>query len=351
MDPSRIVAALALAGGLAASTPLHAQSEQCDSCVALSPVAELSTSVAPIVPSRLQSVLRSSDGRFLVSHLFVDPQIAVYDSTGEFFRLYNATGGGPGEFDFSPSLFDAPGSDIWALEQNRLVRFDATLRHLETRNLGVQYLLSNLLVLSDSTLVLSARTSSPGDSVYAVRLTDADWSGSRTLERSPDRYGLALIAPAASGGFWTLGTNQLVLRKYDGLGELSRSVELTSPHFEPWQGAATTDGLEGFDAPPRPRHKLLYDAGRGRIVIMTRVAAQDWQPTPSDRMFKPSEVDENAKYDTIAAIVDVASGRTLSTTRFDAFLSSVDGAPDLVYVTRVDAVGHVVTTIYRIRVP
>src|SRR5690606_17548980 len=102
---------------------------------------------------------------------------------------------------------------------------------------------------------------------------------------------------AMDGGFWTLGTNQLTLRGHAASGVVSHVVSLKLPYFEAWEGPLDRKGLEGFDFPPRPRHSLMYDSGEGRIVILTQVIDKRWKPTPSDRMFKPSERNENELYD------------------------------------------------------
>jgi hypothetical protein len=346
-----VIALLAAVGAVLPGAAAHAQRQDCASCVRLVPVAELSTSAAPIVPSQRQSVLRTGDGRFLVSHKLIDdPHLVVYDATGRFLRLYDARGGGPGEFRRPPDLVATPGGEIWALDQNRLVRFDARLGHIETRDLRMRYFVGSLFPLSDSSLLLGAGTTPGVPFTIGLVAADADWSEQRVVERAADPYASPIAAPAEAGGFWTLAMNGSKLRRYTERGAPSDSFDLVSPYSDASSERRTGGGVEDWDVPPRPIRTGLHDAGNGRVVVLTRVADDRWTPTPRTQMIDLAGRDENVRYDTVADVIDTATGRTIGSVRFDEYLLDVNGTTGYVYATRADADGHVVTKVYRIEV-
>jgi hypothetical protein len=338
-----------LAAGLLLPRTVHAQTENCAPCVRLVPVAELSTAVAPIVPSQRQSVLRTADGRFLVSHRLIDdPQIVVYDSAGRFIRLYDAVGGGPGELRGPPVLFPGPGGGIWAVDQNRLLRFDARLRHVETSDLRSQFGVSRLFPLTDDTFLLAGLSSLRDTFTVGIVDVAGAWDDRRIVVRALDPYGAPIAAPAVAGGFWSMEANQLKLRRYSEDGAVRDSIELAIPYFEPWSGPLEGEGYEGWNLPPRPRQSGVFDAGADRIVVLTRLTEDDWKPTPRDQMINFSERDENVLHDTAVALVDASTGRMIASLRSEEDLHHVNGTAGYVYSTHANADGHVITKIYRI---
>ena len=324
---------------------------RCDACLTLTPTVQVSSSATEFTPSTMQSVLRTSDGRLLVSHLFRGPAaIAVYDATGRFIRLFERPGRGPGEFRDMARLHAGPGNTVWAFDMRdgRLVRLDSNLRHIDTKTLERPFGATKAFALSGRAIVPDSPSPPPG-SALALSVLDSTGRVSGKVELKPDTSGV-IVASAADGGFWTVAGNQLQLRKYSGTGQLQRTTQMVMDHFQPWQGKADGEGMEGFDFPPRPRHLALLDTGNDLIVVLTRMTGAEWMPTPSNRMFRPSEMDLNRLYDTFIALVDARSGQTITSKRVPEHLELAAGAPDLLYSTRADNEGHVTTSFVRLLV-
>src|SRR5690606_12389562 len=206
---------------------VHGRQEVCETCLRVVPVVELSTADGPIVPSRRQSVLRTADGHYLISHLFVDPpQIAVYDSTGRYIQLYDRPGRGPDELRSPPMLLPAPRNTVWALDQERVIEFDGGLRPIRTMNLGAPIAVVAVLPLSPARVIVSRRSmmGAPTDP-FAVAFMDSAWNITRTIENVEGGYGIHLTA-TPDGGFWTIAANRLLLRLYSADGEVFRTIRV-----------------------------------------------------------------------------------------------------------------------------
>jgi hypothetical protein len=283
-----------------------------------------------------------------VSHRTANPpQIAVYDTSGRFIDLHVRQGEGPGEFRTAPQLTPGPAGTVWAWEQERLVRLDGRLRHKDTRNMGRQISVRWSIPLSSGMVV--AESAAPRE-LAIVSLMDSAGNVIRNVERAPETYASAIAAPASSNGFWTLHSNQLLLRRYSDTGELVRTVPIAMDDFEPWSGPLAGDGNEGMELPPRPRHVGLVDIGNNRMIVLTRVLDPNWKPRSSARMSRLHEIVLDGQHDTVIRVVNLRTGRVVGSAGAPQHLIAVAGARDLFYTTRIAPDGHVITEIVRVAV-
>lgn len=327
---------------------VHGRQEVCETCLRVVPVVELSTADGPIVPSRRQSVLRTADGHYLISHLFVDPpQIAVYDSTGRYLQLYDRPGRGPGELRSPPMLLPAPRNTVWALDQERVIEFDGGLRPIRTMNLGAPMAVVAVLPLSPARVIVSRRSmmGAPTDP-FAVAFMDSAWNITRTIENVEGGYGIHLTA-TPDGGFWTIAANRLLLRLYSADGEVFRTIRVADETLLAYD-TQPGQGYEGYEVPPRPLHTAIHAIDADHILLLTRVTGSEWQPRASNQMFRPSEDDDNRSFDTVLTVVDGRTGKIVARRTVPESLREVQRAPGLFHTTRVDDVGHVITRIIRI---
>lgn len=326
-----------------------AQGGPCGSCLTLTPVVELKSSAGPIVPSAVQSVLRTRDGRWLVSHRFVGPaQFAEYDKSGRLLGIRGKAGQGPGEYYDPPQLFPGPKNTIWAIDRTRVVRLDQDLRHVETGNLEGPVGVVTAFVLGNGTVLIDSRLRDAEGYLFTVALLDTAGNVIRKLARQPaDRYKHTVIAPAATDGFWAIQSNQLVLRRYSIAGDVERTYHLIIDGFQPWED---TTEREGTEVPPRPRHHAIVDTGNEQIIVLTRVADKDWKPTVSTGVIRPSQIDYNRQFDTLVTLLDLRSGRTIASTRFPEGLMAVNGARNLFFTPKLDEFGDVITRVLELRV-
>ncbi|MEX2529440.1 MAG: hypothetical protein WD960_01595 [Gemmatimonadota bacterium] len=253
------------------------------------------------------------------------------------------TGENPGELRSEGArLFAGPSGSVWGLNPGRLLRLDAGLEPLETRALEAQIIGSRSVVLPSGLVVGHRRTLEATGPVVALVLLDSVGGMLRAVEGLEPRSSVTPLPPARAGGFWAVDGGEPVLRRYSAEGELEQTVHFDDGHLDPWRDASRTDGFVVF------RHAGLYDTGDGVVVVFTHVFDPEGPPTPSG-MFAPLETDLNESFDTFAAVVDLDTREPLDTRRFDDRLLPVDGAPDLLYSTHLDDLGHVRIPIVRVR--
>lgn len=323
----------------------------CEPCLDVRVVVELTSADAPVVPSLYQSVLRTTRGHYVVSHVFAEPPLVVYDSTGAFLRVYDRQGEGPGEFSFSPRLFSGPSGDIFASEQGRLHRFDADLTHRTTRQLD-RRIYNSAAILAGGRVVVDHLGSESQGIPETVTILDSTGAIESTVETVPGEILRRRIGPARTGGFWTLAVNDTELRRYGPDGTLEHTVRIEGTVVEPWTGGLL-DG-EGRRVPYRPRYETFIDLGGGDLLLVAWVSPADWEPAPEEdpdaggaRVL--AEIDGNEMYDSVLEWVDETSGQVSATARLPYALSRVEGSEGLVHSRHPDSrSGHVVTRIWQV---
>ena len=336
-------------GGTLLHTTAAGQRSSCEACFSLSPVVTLSSSVGPIVPSSAQSIVRTTDGRWLVSHLMAGPaQFLEYDPAGRFLGVLGKTGSGPGELASPPILYSGPGRTIWAIDRRQVIRFDERLNHIASKPLASASPAVGAVMLRAG-LVMRGRLRDADGHTYALLLYDTAGTLVKKLERQSDEvFVSSAIGPALKGGFWVLRLNDVVLRRYSDEGELQETFRLHIDHFQPWRGKASQRGLEGFDFPPRPAHIAVVDLGSNRLAVLTRVASRDWKP--SGGVIRPDDADLDRQFDTQVALLDLRTGRTLATRTFPQALLGIQGTSDYFYTTASDQFGDILTTVFQLHV-
>lgn len=327
----------------ASSQPLAGQATHCDPCIQLSHEVRLSSHLGVFAPSMSQSVLRTPGGRYLVSHLFAGPAIAIYDSTGGWIGLFDRGGDGPGEFRSSPNLLSGPDGSVYGANQYRLVRFDAGLNVLSTARTDFQvYGETMATVLPSGAMAIYHRGLATDQGIkYDVSILGRDGSLMKPVQRSDGPVDVALVvAPSATGGFWTLSRVGLRLREYSGEGELQRSVLIDSDWLTPDE-----ERSEGG-----PRHIDLRDLGDGRLLLVSSVSDSDSRPEESDQegVINLTTLDRNSRFDSVVQLLNARSGEVLAWRRFDEALRLVEGVNDLFFSTHAGAFGHIETQIWKL---
>lgn len=323
--------------------------------LALEPLVELRSADAPVVPSLHQSIVHAGtpgNGSFLVSYLYREPVIAVYDDGGTYERLYDSQGEGPGEFQFYPKLFRGPDGGVLAFENGRLHRFDGELQHLDTRTLA-RRIFQTMAALPDGRVVVDdlPTTSSGSTPTFSV----LDPTGDLEVDGKPvaEPVVRTLIAPASEGEFWTLRGSGTQLERRNADGAVTHGAEIEGGAVEPW----TTGRIEGEgrDVPRRARYTGLSDLGDGTLVLVAWVSPEGWEPAgESDEptVLDPALIDANQEYDTVVEHVDASTGQVLAHLRVPHALVTVKGAPRLLHSRHpVGDVGHVLTRIWEVHVP
>lgn len=321
-----------------------ANAQRCEDCLSLVPYARLSTAAAPILPSRTQTIVRTSANHFVISYFWRrPPQIVLFDSAGTALAVYDRSGQGPGEFRYSPLIFAGNRDTIYALEDDRLVRLSARLEHIDTKPIATG-ITSKAAVLS-SGLVVVDRIPRDAGTTIAVSLLALDGTLARYVGTVPDRNGgPPVVARASDGGFWTLTRNGSELKRYSADAQLTRTVQVATPWFEPWSEPIRGEGRE---VKPRSRRVVVNEIANDTLLVLTWVADGAWAPEAPGTPLRPASEDHGRVYDTIVELVDARSGNVIAEQRYPQALSTVDAAGDLLFSTEEDADGHIITQIWQ----
>lgn len=338
--------AVALSLSLCISLPAMGQDPDAGTGMEARVIAELSSADGAIVPSLHQSVLRTRDGAYLISHHFADAAVVVYGPGGEFRDLYDRRGDGPGELRTSPRLFAGPEGSVYLWDMDCLHAFGPSFNHLRTVRLE-RRIWSTAAVLPDGRVVVDDQFPMEGGTV-TVSLLDHTGAFEAVVEQKADPIVRTRIVPARDGGFWTLLINGTTLRKYSPAGQVERSLDIEGGVVAPW--AELVDG-EGFHERPRPRHEAAVQLADGTLLVVAWVADGAWEPAEDPMAVgggAPSEIDGNRIYDTVIERVGAATGTVMDSVRVPYPLQPVHGAPGLFHSRHPADMGHVVTRIWEV---
>ncbi len=334
---------ITLSGSIPAQT-------DCSGCsLLMKRVAQFNSAKGVFVPSRDISIVKFSTGAYLVSYRFVEPTLVMFDSKGTLLRIHDKRGAGPGEFQSFPHLVMGRGDTVYAFDRARLLRFDRSLRHVDTKGIPLTFN-NTATVLGDGQVVLDAWGSQEDGRTTTLAILSADGRSVSTIEviveqKSPG-YVLQLIAQGQRG-IWSIRSNDSTLRFYSHSGEqMLATTTIKRSWFTPWDARA--EG-EGWTVRPRPSNAWLRPAPKvGCLLLGTRVADDSWRsPLNAQGKLRPSETDLSALYDTTIELLDPANGYVLVSARFPQELVPVEGAIAEFASTGVDSAGNVLIDIWR----
>ncbi|MGH7468417.1 MAG: hypothetical protein ACRENP_10580 [Longimicrobiales bacterium] len=294
------------------------------------------------------SIAQFRTGELVVSHLYREPQLLLYDRNAKYLRSYTKRGAGPGEFSSTLHLVLDRNDTLYAFENLRVHRFDRELKHIDTRSIekGVQV---NGVVLADGRMVVDDRVRTNDRAVYTVQIVDREGQVTNTLERVANAIAPTLLAPAADGrGFWTARRNETELREYDSKGDLVRTVTVRPPWFTAWNQPIPGEPLS---ARPRPRNAEIMTISAHHVMLVTIEADSKWKPIvsgPPGKIMNPFELDGSAIWDTVVSAVDVRTANVIAQVRSPELLHAVEGGKGLVYSTSANADGHVDVHIWQV---
>jgi hypothetical protein len=227
-----------------------------------------------------------------------------------------------------------------------LVVFDRELRHIATRPLG-HNLGQRAYYIPPATLVTDERTIERSGRYLMVTVLDTAGPVTATLEPRSDPVEAMIVAPAFGGGFWTLKVNGTELHRYSPAASLTGTYSLSIAGFQPFETALPGNPLEGYTVPFRPLHKELMDLGNELLVITTIMPSPDFRLWPLN--MNSTEIDRNKDIITQVTLIDLRTEATIASQRVPGMIWwSVHGTRDMIYSTRLDPNGHVITTIWRI---
>ena len=339
------VGAITLLGGGLQDLP--AQAPHCPPCeFRLSKVVELSSRAGVYTPSMASMLARFANGSYVLSPLAVNPHLVLFGPDGQLLTSYDKAGSGPGEFESGPWPFVGPGDTLYAVDRQRLLRFDSDLNPLNTRRMDLP-VRSGLAFLSEGRMVTDGRHRLNPTMVSPVSILDSNGIILRSLEPIEVQHGVGvtLLTEHSGGGFWLMHSNDSEIRRRSSEGELEASVEVQREWFQEW-----TEFLpgEGITVPPRPYNSSISEISPGRLLITTWVPEEGWEPISSDGSFRPTEINWSDYYDTIIEAVDARTGEVLAFSREEKALYLVRGTLDHFHSVREEDDGHIAQEIWKV---
>jgi hypothetical protein len=289
---------------------------------------------------------RLSNGSFILSPLAVNPQLVLFGQDGQMLSSYDEAGSGPGEFESGPWPFVGPGDTIYAVDRQRLLRFDSNLNPLDTKRMDLP-VRSGLVFLSEGRLLTDGRRRLNPTMISPVSILDSNGIILRSLEpiEAEHGVGVTLLAESSGGGFWLMRSNDSEIRRRSPEGELETSVEVQREWFQEWSEYLPG---EGITVPPRPYNSSITEIPPGRLLITTWVPEAEWEPVSSDGSFRPTEIDWSDYYDTIFEAVDAQTGEVLASSREEKALYLVRGTRDHFHSAREEDDGHIAHEVCRV---
>ena len=284
----------------------------------------------------------------MVSRLFTRPEIAIYGPSGVLLATYDKLGSGPGELRSSPLLFMGRADTLYAFERGRVIRFDSTLRHVDSRQTGFQ-VRTSAVILDDGRLVIDGRVPIRDSSFFAITLLSPDGAIVTSVRESVDRSEAVLLSPSLEDGFWVVESGIPLIERYSSSGALRWVIRLERPWFAP---ATTRSGSRTSTEELHVANAGVVEISPDRIVLLT------WLPESSHRRLasgsggptRPSEFDLDGTWDTVLEVLDARTGASIAVSRVDEALSPVRGTRDEFFSARKESDGHVVLDIWKLKV-
>lgn len=321
----------------------------CPCEIRITSLVELSSEPATVAPSLDVSVARTRSGGFAVSPRYRPAAILFYDERGALLATFDRRGSGPNELESAPLLFVDDEGNLHAMDRQRQLTFDGDLAPLGVRRTEGS-VSQNAVFLPGGSVATDHRMRTQDGNVFTVTLLGADGRIVDAVSPRRDPEGLAVLGPAVEEGFWVAEVNHSRISRHEVDGTPVRSVTVRRSWFESWEGR-----IEGelFAVRPRPRTWAVAEVEPDRLLLVTRVVAEGWEPLWPDGtpgMFNAAEIDHSSLWDSVIEAVDASTGEVLARDRAPQAFSPVSGAPDLYFSARTTDLGHVLVEVVRISV-
>lgn len=333
-------AKLALAASLALLVACSPEETPGIDRVRLEPVARLAAGMDTLFPDIPTGVARSADGRYFVAtgDGFFPQLVQVFDPNGRWLRAIGRPGSGPGEYRRA--------SDVLPKGDSLLI-LDGTARRLTTLNAALEVAhaeqmptwFSSPRLMPDGSLI-GAVTRRGGDSSVVVferwspgSASTVQWTEPGSCDRNCWQYTKAFNTDATNGVWAIDRLFRYRLHRYDSLGAVLRSWDLTADWYVPYDSVNMTSPQH----PPAPYIVGTWIDSAGRIWITAIASDAEWHEGlgpqrrgEGGRMYYPTD-DWGLTYDGVIEVRDTTDGALLAAGRFDQpVLMLVVGAPGLV---------------------
>jgi hypothetical protein len=247
--------------------------------------------------------------------------VLVFDSLGRFLKRIGEKGRALGQFMLPVWVAPGPGDSLRVFDfitAGETV-FDASWQPIR-RRLGES---PTLVWRSDGRRVITVAAQADsagrantvhivGDSGQVLVSMNAVSNSDTTPGRKTPR-----VAEASDGGTWTMEMLGYTARKWSASGALELEIRRAPPWLVP--PTPISDGL--FGAVPSPRVWDIREDSRGRLWVLTGLAAADWKsglgdPSWSNGRAYYDRANNGLLFDSIVDVLDARTGELIASGRF-----------------------------------
>lgn len=297
--------------------------DQCHECrLELQHVVSIGESSDPhLIDEGWPSVVRDSQGRYLVASTIPRNRVLVYDSTGDYIGAWGRRGEGPGEFLHIRKLLILPWDSVAVLDWGtlRLSVFDERGGVAMSSSMGLR--LFDIARLATGEFVGSGTSARPDRIGYPLHWFDVAGNFQASFGDDtpvlPTRPSLTRrwLARDPAGGVWAARPDRYELERWTTAKLRTAVVKRKAS----WFPNRKSEGAVDFTRePPNPWLQGVYVDDLGRVWVAARVAATSW--TPADDFV--SRAAYGRFYDSIIEVLSPDTGELLGSQRFPWY---VDG--------------------------
>jgi hypothetical protein len=273
----------------------------------------------------LGSIVRDPAGRYYLSHVYSEAEVAVYRADGTFDRTIGRPGSGPGEYSSIHAL-DIAGDSLHVFNglpgRQTVHAFDGEV--VRTRPLMDR--ITGAWILRDRRVLVHS-VCPPRDCPGPLHLYDdsahlLSFGGVAEDDARP----WTAFTPDANG-IWTArrGQHSLYLWSFEGL--LTDSIHRNASWFPAHQITPFQEGIR-----PGGVVRALHLDSEGRLWIVSHIADDRWAAQFQDGASPDMRFTGNVEqyYDSVVEVWDRRTGRVLASSRYDEYITRMTNAGELV---------------------
>jgi len=336
---ARVAVMCLLHGAVAA--PLGAQDSRqvvpdsvtCATCsLDVSAVVELGDIDGPGIVGEQVRIVRSEDGDYYVSSPAQEGRLLRFSSTGVFQDALGQTGEGPGEYIW-PVLM-RKSADTLGILDIRGLRL-TTISGSEVATWRLPFIIDSWDILPDGRHVYNGLSFEPERIGHPLHVYD---EVSRKVARSFGDQGVRVdrnprsqtalrrrVAVASDGNIWAAHATRYRIDKWSPDGDYIARIERAATWFHPWEESPGSP----HEVRPFPAIAGIRDWGDGLLMVVLRVADDEWRPMRPARIVQDHEVisatQKEQLFDTVIEVLDTRAGTVVARTRVDERMTTLVG--------------------------
>jgi hypothetical protein len=226
-----------------------------------------------------RSIVRTGDGRFIVTFYPTSDEVLEFESSGRFKRVLAATGEGPGEVSSAGAMHLIEGDSLRIYDRGRTLTFTPEGEFAYSEPLAIPAV-NDAEAVGPRRAVVNSGTFMPGSGPAPLRLVEGRqvigvFGVEDDLPVTPLTPELMVrsVTTDRRGRVWSAGLTRYQIREWTREGELIRTWTRPVPWFEPW----TTLTAVSAEAAPAARLLAIQWLGSERLLVLLATPGDDWR--------------------------------------------------------------------------